>query len=62
LGDTGFEPVAKIAENHGVDDPRGTNSGTLRPTDPDLIAIMKAWPMVPEVLRAGILAMVKAAT
>jgi hypothetical protein len=29
--------------------------------DPDLVAIAEAWPTLPEVVRAGILAMVKTA-
>jgi hypothetical protein len=29
--------------------------------DPDLAAVVEAWPELPEALRAGILAMVKAA-
>jgi hypothetical protein len=29
--------------------------------DPDLAAVVKAWPTLPEAIRAGILAMVKAA-
>jgi len=31
------------------------------PADPDLARIVAAWPTLPEVIRAGILAMVKAA-
>jgi hypothetical protein len=31
-----------------------------RPTDPDLAAIVEAWPGLPEAIKAGILAMVKA--
>ncbi len=30
-------------------------------TDPDLAAVVEAWPDLPEALKAGILAMVKAA-
>jgi hypothetical protein len=30
-------------------------------TDPDLAAVVEAWPELPEVLKAGIVAMVKAA-
>jgi hypothetical protein len=30
-------------------------------TDPDLAAVVDAWPKLPEALKAGILAMVKAA-
>ena len=31
------------------------------PTDPDLAAVVEAWPELPEALKAGIMAMVKAA-
>jgi hypothetical protein len=31
-------------------------------TDPDLAAVVAAWPELPEVVRAGIVAMVMAAT
>jgi hypothetical protein len=31
-------------------------------TDPDLAAVVAAWPELPEVVRAGIVAMVKAAS
>ncbi len=31
-------------------------------TDPDLAAVVEAWPDLPEAIRAGILAMVNAAT
>ncbi|MEI8198341.1 MAG: hypothetical protein WCI73_20805 [Phycisphaerae bacterium] len=38
------------------------NTGaTFDPQDNDLIAIMKAWPDLPPALKAGIVAMVKAA-
>jgi hypothetical protein len=30
-------------------------------TDPDLVALVAAWPKLPEAIKAGILAMVKAA-
>jgi hypothetical protein len=31
------------------------------PSDPDLAVVVAAWPSLPEAIRAGILAMVKAA-
>jgi hypothetical protein len=53
-------------ENHAT---RGTESGTLgddsasnrQPADPDLADVVNAWPSLPEALKAGIVAMVKAA-
>jgi len=38
----------------------GRALGQLTPSDPDLAAIVKAWPALPAALKAGILAMVKA--
>jgi hypothetical protein len=34
----------------------------IRQSDPDLAAVMPAWPDLPEAIRAGIVAMVKAAS
>jgi hypothetical protein len=43
----------------------GAESGALTPTktniDPALSALIDAWPMLPEAIRAGILAMIRAA-
>jgi len=43
----------------------GAESGALAPQttaiDPSLAAIIDAWPMLPEAIRAGILALVRAA-
>ena len=43
----------------------GVESGALptqtHPIDPSLTALIDAWPTLPEALRAGILAMVRAA-
>jgi len=43
---------------------RGAKSGALRANsteiDPKLATIINAWPMLPEAIRAGIVAMVKA--
>ena len=34
----------------------------LPPTDPDLAAVIEAWPRLPKAVRAGLVAMVRAAT
>ena len=34
----------------------------IRQSDPDLLAVAEAWPELPEAIRAGILAMVRAAS
>jgi len=40
---------------------RATKSATRPlPDDPDLAAVVTAWPDLPEVIRAGIMAMIKA--
>jgi hypothetical protein len=39
----------------------GAESGALRTTDPGLAAIIEAWSGLPEAMKAGILAMAKAA-
>ncbi len=38
------------------------NATRLLPDDPDLAAVVNAWPDLPEAMKAGILAMVKAAS
>ena len=37
------------------------NDAPLPPTDPDLSAVVNAWPQLPSALKAGIVAMVRAA-
>ncbi len=39
----------------------GPVTGDLPPIDPDLAALIGAWPTLPAALRAGIVAMVRAA-
>ena len=45
-------------------EPRATHSATLSvksaPSDPDLSAVIDAWPTLPKAIRAGIVAMVRA--
>lgn len=68
----GLELAPKTPRILGVDAKPGTESGTLGPdsapqTPPqaplpaDLAHLVKAWPTLPPAIRAGILAMVKAA-
>jgi hypothetical protein len=69
MGDTGFEPAEKSPRETQAPDPDGSNSGNNaaavvapeRPADPDLAALVAAWPALPSALRAGIVAMVRAA-
>lgn len=60
--------VALIADSPGnthVPQPGGAESGALgareAPSDPELAAVVDAWPTLAEPIRAGILAMVRAA-
>ena len=72
MGDTGFElPSVSMQNTHGSL-PSGAKCGALSggadPTpiqavaapDPDLAAVIAAWPSLPAVLRDGIVAMVAA--
>ena len=66
---TGLEHVAEMPGKQGIPAERGTESGTVgddsagkpEPMDPELAAVVKAWAHLPEPIKAGILAMVKAA-
>ncbi|MBN2580954.1 MAG: hypothetical protein JXB10_18365 [Pirellulales bacterium] len=61
----GIEPTLKTTEKQGDRSVRGAESGAQnaenRPIDPDLGAIIDAWPKLPDPIKAGILAMVRAA-
>ncbi len=61
----GIEPSANSPEITINPAPGGAKSGALTPTkaniDPTLAALIDAWPALPEAIRAGILAMVRAA-
>ncbi|TWU06886.1 hypothetical protein CA54_52880 [Symmachiella macrocystis] len=61
----GIEPDPKSSGNRGGGDQSGAESGALNvqnaPTDPDLQVIIDAWPALPEAIKVGILAMIRAA-
>jgi len=65
----GFEPAPKTSRKQGVADESGAESsaesGALDAEnglkDPDLGAIIDAWPGLPDAIKAGILAMVRTA-
>jgi hypothetical protein len=61
----GIEPLTDSSENSTNPDPSGAKSGALAPEkpaiDPALAALIDVWPALPEAIRAGILAMVRAA-
>jgi hypothetical protein len=60
----GLERVAKTTGKTGIPDSGGAECGALgaqnAPSDPDLAAVVDAWPTLPEAVRTAILAMVKA--
>jgi len=69
----GLEHLRFPSGNVGVPDSGGSKSGNngggfgpptppAKPTDPELAAVVAAWPDLPPALRAGIVAMLKAAT
>jgi hypothetical protein len=49
------------AECGALDPDSAPQSAPVTPTDPDLSAVVAAWPTLPPVLRAGIVAMVNGA-
>jgi hypothetical protein len=57
----GFEPPYKSPRNPPLPDEGGAESGALAAIDPNLAAVVAAWPTLPEAIRAGIAAMVRAA-
>jgi hypothetical protein len=60
----GIEPPAHFPDNSTNPTPGGAKSGALNPEkpaiDPALAALIDAWPTLPEAIRAGISAMVRA--
>ena len=67
----GLEPTTPLAQplaGQGLTEPTtpsqtkyATKSAHGTPADPDLAAVVAAWPELPKAIRAGILAMVRAA-
>jgi len=56
------EPRTKSDHQTSIRPLRATRVATPRlPDDPDLAAVVAAWPDLPDALRAGILAIIKAA-
>jgi hypothetical protein len=61
----GIELPQQSTGNSSINPQSGAESGALdaqnRPCDADLAEVVQSWPSLPEALRAGILAMVRAA-
>ena len=62
---TGLELSQESSENSIVDEQGGAESGALGaqngPIGPDLAVVVEAWPGLPEAIKVGILAMIRAA-
>lgn len=68
MGDTGLESLRDSAGKRGVAESGGNKSGNkdapgvvLEPIDPGLSEVVAAWPTLPPAIRAGVVALVKAA-
>jgi len=63
--DRGLEPPQETSGNTGVAAKRGAESGAVgggsAPDDPELAAVVDAWPTLPEGVKGDIVAMVKGA-
>ena len=63
-GEGGIRTPLENTGKTGFSDQSGAKSGALAareaPSDPDLAELIDAWPTLPEAIRAGILAMVRA--
>jgi hypothetical protein len=58
----GVEPTPKRRISRGKQQkstPTGSNTGSNVSTDPDLAALIAAWPMLPQPLRRAMLAMIR---
>ena len=68
MEDRGFEPLTSLPENHDSQSLASTPENTLAHSlacqvekDPSLKLLVELWDCLPEAVRAGIVAMVKAA-
>ena len=60
MGLRGLELPHENTEKKGGADQSGAESGAQEaPLDPELAAVVDAWPALPEAIKAGILAMVE---
>ena len=65
MGHEGVEPPPENTDKTGVLNQSGAESGALdaqkAELSPELAAVVEAWPKLPPAIRAGILAMIRAA-
>jgi len=63
VGDEGLEPPPKSTANTGFSETGGAESGAVGArmglSDPDLAAVVNAWPTLPEATRRQVVAMVQ---
>ena len=57
----GFEHPSDSPMIPAISEQNGAESGALCLTDPDLALVIDAWAFLPDAMKAGILAMVRAA-
>lgn len=60
-GEAGIRTSPKFFYEFGILEQGSAKSGALRVLDPRLGSLIEAWPTLPEPIRAGILAMIRAA-
>jgi hypothetical protein len=64
MAGTGFEAPLENTGNSSGSDQSGAESGALgareAPLDPELAVVVDAWPALPDAIKAGILALVRA--
>ncbi len=56
----GIEPALDSLDKSTNPAQGGAKSGALTPRDPDLAALVAAWPTLPPALKAGIVALIQA--
>ena len=57
----GFEHPSDSPMNPALSEQGGAESGSLCLSDPDLASVINAWAFLPDAMKAGILAMLRAA-
>jgi hypothetical protein len=62
MGDTGVEPVPDPCSDKDLQQTIALNRENQGQITPDLAQLVTSWPTLPEAIKAGIMAMVKAST